>query len=392
MNDRRPTSELPTGDRTPPAERLRPLLGAIADAAPQAIVDRAPSRALMEKIAQLGLLQILPPISYGGEEATALEFFELVETAATIDGSTAWAIMTLNEEMEIAAAYQPPETMTAVCTSDPKVIIAGSGITAGRSTPTSGGWRVSGRWSYVTGGPVADHLILGTLVEGDAPRSLCYVLVPATDATILDTWDTFGMRGTGSNDVVLDDVFVPHERAGIAPGRDGTVPDTTLFRLPSSLRFPFPKVGIASGIARAAIDAMVELASVKAGRVTKALLRDQPDVQIAIAEAEADWAAGRAFAIEMLSQVWDLAEQGSPIPPKVHARTRLACSHSVAASVRATERVAALAGTTANNVDGPFARRLADVRAVPQHFMVGGYHRVEAGRVLLGLTPDDPMF
>jgi len=368
------------------------LLGAIADAAPSATAERKPSRSVMQQVAQLGLLQILPPIAYGGEEATALEFLELVETVARIDGSSAWAVMTLNEEMQIAAAYLSPETMTALCGSEPNVIVAGSGITAGRATAVDGGWRVSGRWTFVTGSPVADHLILGSLVKGPTPRSLCYVLVPAVDATVLDTWDTFGMRGTGSNDVVLDEVFVPHDRAGVTSLGDRTVPDTTLFRLPNTLRFPFPKVGVAAGVARAAIDAMIELAEVKAGRITKTLLRDQPDVQIAIAEAEAELSAGRAFAVEMLSWVWELAEEGRPVPPEVHARTRLACSHSVAASVRATERVAALAGTSANTADGPFARRLADVRAVPQHFMVGAHHRVQAGRVLLGLPSDDLTF
>lgn len=379
-------------ERVRPAERIGPLLGAIADAAPAASVERKPSRELMQRVADMGLLQILPPVAYGGEEATALEFFELVETIARVDGSTAWAIMTLNEEIEIATAYLAPETMTSLCHSEPKVIVAGSGIPAGSATPADGGWRVSGRWTFVTGSPVADHLILGSLIEGPAPRSLCYVLVPAADATILDTWDTFGMRGTGSNDVVLDDVFVPAERAGVAKTSNDTVPDTTLFRLPTTLRFPFPKVGIAAGIARAAIDAMIELAGAKAGRISKTLLRDQPDVQIAIAEADADLSAGRAFAVEMLSHVWELAHEGRPIPPEVHARTRLACSHSVAASVRATERVAALAGTSGNTVDGPFARRVADVRAVPQHFMVGAHHRLQAGRVLLGLPIDDLTF
>ena len=122
------------------------------------------------------------------------------------------------------------------------------------------------------------------------------------------------------------------------------------------------------------------------------LLRDRADVQVAVAEAEAELASGRAYAVEMLHTVWSLAERGEPIPPDVHARTRLACAHSVAASVRATERMATLAGTTANEADGPFARRLADVRAVPGHFMVGGHNRHQAGRVLLGLPPDDPLF
>ena len=377
---------------TSPADRVAPLLDTVATAAAEASAQRAPSRALFEQVAAAGLVQILVPAAYGGEEASALEFVELVETVARVDGSTAWTMMTLNEEMEIAAAYLAPETMASLCSAEPHTIVAGSGITAGRAVETDGGFRVSGRWRLVTGSPVADHIVLGSLIEGPSPRRLLYVLVPAADVSVLDTWDTVGMRGTGSNDVVLDDVFVPHERAGVTGSANATVPDTALFRLPSSLRFPFPKVGVAAGIARAAIDAMIDLAGTKAGRVSRTLLRDQPDVQQVLAEADAELSAGRAFAVEMLGRVWEFAEQGAPIPREVHARTRLACSHSVAASVRATERVCSLAGTSANATDGPFARRLADVRAVPQHFMVGGHHRLQAGRVMLGLEPEDPLF
>ena len=96
---------------TSPADRVAPLLDTVATAAAEASAQRAPSRALFEQVAAAGLVQILVPAAYGGEEASALEFVELVETVARVDGSTAWTMMTLNEEMEIAAAYLAPETM-----------------------------------------------------------------------------------------------------------------------------------------------------------------------------------------------------------------------------------------------------------------------------------------
>jgi len=346
----------------------------------------------MQAFANEGLLRILAPSGYGGEEATGVEFMRLVETVARMDGSAGWTVMTLNEEIEISAGYVAPETMRAVCTSSPATIVAGSGATLGRALEVDGGWRISGRWPFVTGGPVADEIVVGATVTGPKPRPLCFALVPASDVRILDTWDTVGLRGTGSHDVELDAVFVPAERVGVVRSGRDTLPDATLFRLPPALRFPFPKVGVATGIARAAIDEFVALAEGKLARVSRTLLRDRPDAQLAVARAEALVGSGWAFALEMVETIWALAEQGRPVPRDVHARTRGACSHAVASCVSAVETLCTAAGTTANLRTSPLHRHLADVRAVPQHVMVGGYNDLNVGRVLLGLDADDPLF
>lgn len=316
----------------------------------------------------------------------------LVETVSRSDGSAGWTVMTLNEEIEISAGYLPAQTMREVCTSTPATIVAGSGAALGRARKAEGGWRITGRWPFVTGGPVADDIVVGANVEGPKPRPLCFALVPADQVTILDTWDTIGLRGSGSHDVELDDVFVPDARAGVVrTGRD-TVPDSPLFRLPPSLRFPFPKVGVACGVARTALGAFTSLATEKKPRVGRALLQDRPDAQLAVARAEGLIGAGWAFATEMVETVWALAIEDDPVPPEVHARTRLACTLAVANAVAAVETLCTAAGTTANRAGTPLQRCLADVRAVPQHVMVGGYNDLDAGRVLLGLEAQDPLF
>lgn len=375
-----------------PAERVEPFTELIAEHVAETQRTRRPAQPVMRALADAGLLRILAPRSYGGEEASGLAFMELIERIARVDGSAAWTAMTLNEEIEISAGYVPAETMTAVCTSDPAIIVAGSGATLGRAVRAEGGWRLSGRWPFVTGGPAADQIVVGATVEGPKPRPLCFALLPAAEVTILDTWDTVGLRGTGSHDVTVDDVFVPDARMGVvATGRD-TVPDTALFRLPPSLRFPFPKVGVSTGIARAALAEFSDLAQGKKARISRTLLRDRPDAQLAVARAEALIGSGWAFATEMVETVWSLATEGTPIPPEVHARTRLACTHAVASCVDAVQTLCTSAGTTANFTTSPLHRYLADVRAVPQHVMVGGYNDLNAGRVLLGLAPDDPLF
>jgi alkylation response protein AidB-like acyl-CoA dehydrogenase len=379
-------------DARPPAVRAQAFAALISEHVTLTQQTRRPAEPVMRAMAEAGLLRILAPRSYGGEEATGRAFMELVECVARVDGSAGWTVMTLNEEIEISAGYVPPPIMREVCTSSPAVIVAGSGAALGRARRVDGGWRLSGRWPFVTGGPVADEIVVGATVEGPRPRPLCFALVPAGQVDILDTWDTLGLRGSGSHDVALDDVFVPEERVGVVRSGRDTVPDTPLFRLPPSLRFPFPKVGVATGVAHAAIAEFADLAQGKKARVSRTLLRERPDAQLAIAKAEALVGAGWAFAVEMVETIWALAVAGEPVPDVVHARTRLACTHAVANCVAAVETLCTAAGTTANLLSSPLPRYLADVRAVPQHVMVGGYNDLNAGRVLLGLPSDDPLF
>lgn len=375
-----------------PSARAAAHLALVAEHIAETQRTRQPARPVVRALADAGLLRILAPRRYGGEEASGVEFMRLVACISRVDGSAGWTVMTLNEEIEISAGYVPEATMGPLCSSSPAVVVAGSGAALGRARRVEGGWRLSGRWPFVTGGPVADEIVVGATVEGPKPRPLCFALVPAAQVDILDTWDTVGLRGTGSHDIALQDVFVPDERMGLArTGRD-TVPDTTLFRLPPALRFPFPKVGVATGIAQAAMAEFSDLAQGKKARVSRTLLRDRPDAQMAMARAEALVGAGWAFAVEMVETIWSLAEAGEPIPDRVHARTRVACTHAVASCVEAVEVLCTSAGTTANLTSSPLHRHLADVRAVPQHVMVGGYNALNAGRLLLGLKPDDPLF
>lgn len=380
------------GGRRPPAERAAAFAPLVADHVAATQRARQPAEPVVRALADAGLLRVLAPRAYGGEEATGVELMELVERIARVDGSAGWTLMTLNEEIEISAGYVPGEVMREVCSSSPAVIVAGSGAALGRARPAEGGWRFTGRWPFVTGAPVADEIVVGATVEGPRPRQLCFALVPADQVDVLDTWDAVGLRGSGSHDIELHDVFVPAERVGlVASGRD-TLIETTLFRLPPSLRFPFPKVGVATGVARAAVAEFTELAQGKKARLSRTLLRDRPDAQLAVARAEALIGSGWAFATEVVAATWALAEAGEPVPPDLHARTRLACTHAVASCVEAVDVLCTAAGTTANLTSSPLHRYLADVRAVPQHVMVGGYNALNAGRVLLGLDPDDPLF
>ncbi len=376
---------------------LEPILPLVASHAPWTNEHRRPHPEVFEALAAAGLLRLIAPSHYGGRGAGPEAFLAMVERLARVDGSAAWVAMTVNEEVGIASSYLLPSTMTELLDTEPNVIIAGSGLAVGRACRVDGGWRIEGRWQFISGAPVADRIILGSRVVDDRGqpvpgRELCFTLVPAADVVIEDTWHTAGLRGTGSNDVTVSDLFVPDHWAGMtrfgAPAR----PDTPYYRLPNGLRFPWPKVGVAAGLARAAIDAFTELASTKKPTLQAGLLADRPTAQAAMAEAEALLSSGRAWVLAVLEELWVAAAAPEPIDPKLHARARLAAAWSVDASIRAVDGLASAAGTSAGRLDGPWPRLQADVRSVAQHVMVGPQQIQTAGRVLLDQPSGDPAF
>lgn len=391
----------PSGATRELLERLEPILPLVARYGPWSDEHRRPHPEVFDALAGAGLLRLIAPAHYGGHGVGPEEFLAVIEALARVDGSAAWAAMTINEEVGIASAYLPARSMTALLHDHPDVIIAGSGVALGRARRVDGGWVVDGRWRFVSGVPVADRVILASRVRRDdgapeaAPRSpqrVVFTLVPVAEVTVEDTWHTAGLRGTGSNDVVCAEVFVPDTWAGEFGPDDQPVPRTPYYCLPSGLRFPFPKVGVAVGVARAAMAAFDDLARSKRPSMLPQLLAERPNAQAATARAEALVGAGRAWVSELLADLWAVAATGAPIPADLHARARLGASYAVDSAIAAVEGLASAAGTTASQLDGPWPRLLADVRSVGQHFTVGPQQMDTAGRVLLGLPSGDPVF
>lgn len=384
---------------------LEPILPLVERHAPWTNEHRRPHPEVFGALAEAGLLRLLAPLPYGGWEIEPAAFLAFVETLAEVDGSAGWTAMTINEEMGIACSYLSPGSVTELIAERPDMVIAGSGVALGKARRVEGGWMVDGRWGFISGGPVADRLILASRVLDEhgrteraadaAPREarrVCFALIDVADATLDDTWNTSGLRGTGSHDMVVDDLFVPDRWCGVFSLEDLPRPSTAYYNLPSGLRFSWPKVGVATGVARAAMATFADLAATKRPSHLPGLLADRPNAQAAMARAEALVSAGRAWVEAVEAEVWAAAVEPGPIDTDLHVRARLAAAHAVDSAVRAVEGLASAAGTSAGTLDGPWPRLLADVRAVSQHFTVGPQQIQTAGRVLLGLDPGDPVF
>ena len=373
-------------------KRLDDVLPLVAEHANAANEARRPDRSVMAAFAGNGLLRLIVPEAYGGHGVRTDVFVDLVERIARVDGSTAWTVMTCNEEAGITSAYLEPESVAAHFRDHPESIIAGSGVPRGRAEQVDGGWKVTGRWDFVSGCTAADHVVLASMVRDAVPATLCFALVSTGEVRIEDTWHTHGLRGTGSNDVILEGHFVPDRLAGVVPSFAPPRPDTPFYCLPSGLRFPFPKVGVAAGVARAALDEFRSLATGKRPLFNSGQLAERPEAQAAAARADAAISSGVAWVREMIDELWVVAEAGEPIPDELHARCRLACSHSVDASISAVETLVREAGSTGNFRSSPLPQLLLDARAVAGHFMVAPYQMTTAGRILLGIDAGDRHF
>jgi alkylation response protein AidB-like acyl-CoA dehydrogenase len=386
-------SERTEPDVVAAARRLVPQVRAAADECEK--LRRVPA-AMVEALAGAGLLQMYLPRSMGGPELPPLAAFRVVEEISRASGSIGWCTMIANgvaNSIGLLAVEVGREM--AGCPADLR--IAGSIRPMGRARPVDGGHRIDGRWDFASGVNHARWLMCPCVVWEDgkpvstpsgAP-SMRIFWVPATSATILDTWHVLGLRGTGSHDFTLDDVFVPESRSAAmgAPPREAGL----LYNQRLHLSWIWTAtVGNALGIARGALDAFADLASSKSSTMSTALLRDRPLVQARVAEAEAILNAARAYVQSAVGDLWTRVGEGQSDLDAAVMQARLAIAHGMHEAVRTVDLIFHAAGTNAVYERNPLERHFRNIHVAVQHAAGLPGQMEAAGKVLLGLRPADP--
>lgn len=392
MGDRQhPVESVQPDDPVAAARALQPLVRQYAEEAQRLRHAPAP---IVEAMAKAGLYRIAAPAVFGGGEAHPHPTIETIEAISQADGSIGWVLMIGIETVGIGGSLMPRETAARLFAEHPDLVMCGALNPQGRARRVDGGWRVTGRWPFASGCHHADLFWGQCLVVGEdgdrRPTRAIEVIVPRADYDIVDTWNTNGLRGTGSHDVTVEDLFVPDEMTTAVTGRE-PAHDGPLYKLPPFSRLAYNKVGVATGIARAAIDHFVDLAEGKVPRLARASLRERPRAQLAVAQAEAALRSARAFVFEVVADEWETVVAGGVCDRRQRALVRLACSHACQEAIRAVELVHSAAGTSPNLVDSPLGRARRDVAVVAQQIMVAPHFIDDAGRVLLGLDPLEPI-
>lgn len=370
------------------AEALGPRIRAMRDEIER---ERRLPQPLVDEMVAAGLFRLHVPRALGGLEVDPLTVLRVVEVVSRADGSAGWCLM-IGTSMGIFGGYLP-EAGAQEIYSDPTLVTGSTFRTAGRAVAVDGGYRVSGRWNFASGSPHCAWLLGGCVIhDGDTPRLgptgapvARHLFFPATDYTLLDTWSTGGLRGTGSQDFRVEDAFVPERRvlsfAG-PPTQPGPLYRFPLFGLLS------PQVAAVSlGIARGAIDALTDLATTKPTQGGQALLRDDELVQYQVAQAEAQLEAARTYLFDTVSATWDDVCAGRELSLAQRARLRLAAVHANTSAAAAVDLMYAAGGSSSIFTSNPLERASRDVHAASQHVLHQAANYSQVGRVLLGMEP-----
>ena len=284
--------------------------------------ERCIPKPLVDQLREAGLYRMLLARELGGLQVDLLTCFQVVELISEADGSVGWNLIN-NAVQHVAVLSLPDSGVEEIFRAGPDQIIAGTLVPGGgKGRHVDGGYVVSGRWRFGSGCRESQWMMGNfELTDGpsDAAPGVYRVLFPSEETTVIDTWDMTGMRGTGSHDWSVSDVFVPERRTVFVPGGGAFNQwharwHGPLFALPlHTIIGPHHSV-VATGIARAGIDALGELAGSKTPRGRTGLLRDQPNVQHWIARAEAILEVGARTALMCLPR-YGRRSPAVPRPP-----------------------------------------------------------------------------
>ncbi|MGD0529901.1 MAG: acyl-CoA dehydrogenase family protein [Polyangiaceae bacterium] len=363
-------------DRARAAARI---IAPLADATERA--RRLPEEAV-RALVDAGVFKLLVPRGLGGAEASAPTLLAVLEEIARADGSAGWCAM-IGASSGLMSGYLD-EAVAREVYGPPDAITCGVFAPMGRAVREGDGLRVSGRWPFASGCEHSAWRMGGVVVEGEPPTATVKsVLFRADETRVLDTWDTSGLRGTGSHDLEVHSVLVPAERcfSFMAERRtrgDGALAMSIFGVLASGV------AAVALGIARGALDAIHELARAKLPAGAKRSIAHRETVQLAIAGAEAKVRAASAFLRE------SLAEAALEERPSLRSRAyvRLAASHAARAAAEAVDLAYEAGGASSIYAKNPLQRRFRDVHVATQHAMVGPLAATLAGRVLLDVESD----
>ena len=265
--------------------------------------------------------------------------------------------------------------------------LGGSIRPQGRARTVPGGYRIDGRWDFASGIHYARWVQCPCVIDG-GPR-VRTMWIPAESMRIIDTWTVVGLRGTGSHDFEVHDVFVPD--AFSTSLADPPRQAGALYRARFFLTWLWTvTVANSFGIARGAIDTFTQVAAQKASTSSTALLRDRPTVQAKIAQAEATLQSSRTYVIDTIGRLWSLVSAGETDLDRPFMQARLAITHGMHEAVRAVDAVYHAAGTNAVYAANAIERPFRDIHVCVQHGAALPQHFESAGKVLMGLRPTDP--
>lgn len=360
--------------------------------------ERRLSRPVLDALYETGLLRMFTPRSLGGLEVDPITRALVIEEIAGHDTAAGWTLWNPLDWAHFCAQL-PDEGAEEIYSHGANILIAAQFGRPMTATPAQDGYRITGRAPFVSNCYDADWIAVTAIVTNgvqspeEGQPEVVMVYFPSESCQVIDTWNVLGMRGTGSNDISVTDVFVPKAR---------TYPFVPEFDPGSHYQGPlyrFPLMGVvASGIApvmlavaRKAIDEVSALAQGKTPVAASASLRERASTQGKVAQAEAILRSGRLLLYDTLSDAWEATVAGEPHSLRQKADLLLAMIHAASSARQAVELMYSVAGTSGIRTSSPLERYFRDIQVLRHHVLAAESRYEAVGQVYLGLAPDFPV-
>ena len=343
------------------------------------------SQDIIQKLKQLGVYRAFVPKRFGGDEISPRQFCELIERLSMADGSVGWVA-----SFGMSPAYLgslPEATLKELYKDSPDIVFAGGIFPPQSAELVDDCFMVNGRWKFSSGCKGADIVGVGIAPKKDnetqgLPRM---AVLPAHKAKIELTWDTVGLKGTGSHDLVVENVSVP-EAWTFVRGEPSKLPEP-FFKYPSLSLATQVLTVVGIGVAAAALDEFKKLAPGKASITGGAEIANRPVTQYEFSQAQAEFLAARNWFYQTMDVVWNEILAGRQPAAQQISDMRLSCTHATRVSARVARKMQMLAGMTAIYTNNPFSRFVNDTNVVTQHAFMGDNTLQNAGAMSFGLNP-----
>ena len=360
---------------------------------------RTLSPAIVEEMWASGLMSSLNPVEAGGTEPSFAEMIETWIEMATQDGSFGWIGIANLPSSFAAAAYLPDEGFAEVFTAhDNHVTMGGQFFPNGQGTAVPGGYRVTGSWSFGSGTGHSEYVCAGFFPMDDGEMrwasegfpEMTVAVIPRDEITFKDGWHVQGLKGTGSYDYSVEDVFVPEHRTfalfaseprrGNSPaGRMGMMPVTAAGHAAWAL-----------GVSKSMLDDVQELAATKYRMSDMASLASRPTFQKGLAHHVAAWRAARLLVLDAFTTAEASVAEGGELTPALRADMRVAAVYATDVARSCAEWAHLVAGTSSVREGTRLERAFRDIYTGTQHAFISEKVAIDVAQIWLGIIEDQP--
>jgi alkylation response protein AidB-like acyl-CoA dehydrogenase len=350
---------------------------------------------VVEALHAHGLYRTLLPKQLNGHGAGLETFVKVMEALAAVDASTAWCVGQASG-CSMAAAYVDAAIAREIWGDDPRGVLAWGFQLEGRAKVVPGGYQVTGKWAFGSGGHHATwmgghcHVELpdGSLLQ-DTNGNLIErtMLFRQEQINWSNTWNVVGLRGTGSDTYTVTDLFVPNAYTVRRDIDEERRIDDPFFRFTSTSAYACGFAGVSIGIARGMLDELTNLAQSKKPSHTSRALRDSPVMHHLVAENEAKLRSARAFVLETIRDGEDCIRRTGALDTENRVLMRLATTTAIRRAKEVAECAYHEAGATAIFTSNTFEQKMRDIHASAQQVQGRTGHIEVCGQYFLGIKP-----